>query len=110
MRTLIVAAAILLSTTMGAAANGGSTQASTDLSGAVGDSVAKGSALAAISVAAPVLSVGVPVTGSAMSAAAAGSRTICARTAGCRSLPVTEKTIIRGPAPDDALAARQPQD
>jgi len=107
MRTLFVAAAFLLATTMGAHANGASgAQLSSDFSGAVGDSVAKGMAIAAVSVGAPIAVVGLSAHQAGGSMMEGGSKTICDRTKGCRNLPIAAETIVGTPAPDKALKAR----
>ena len=107
MRTLLVAAAFLFATTMGAHADSGSgAQVSADFSGAVGDSVAKGTAIAAVSVGAPVALVGMSAYQAGGSMMAAGSKTICDRTKGCRNLPIAAETVVGTPAPDQALKAR----
>jgi hypothetical protein len=107
MRTLLVAAAFLLATTMGAHADSGSgAQVSADFSGAVGDSVAKGTAIAAVSVGVPVALAGMSAYEAGGSMMAAGLGTIGGRTKGHRNLPIAAETVVGTPAPDQALKAR----
>ncbi len=111
MKKLLIATAFLLATTIGAHADGASSaQTSADFSVAVGDSVAKGTAIAAISVATPVLSAAGVATSVAGPMVTGGSKTLCDRTKGCRSLPIAPETIVGTPlprtAPDAALKAR----
>lgn len=112
MKKLLIATAILLATTMGARADGASSaQTSADLSGAVGDSVAKGTAIAAISVGAPVALVGLSAKEAGGALMLGGAATLSDRLGKRSKLTVTEKTVVTertaaGAAPDAALKAR----
>ncbi|MBO6633303.1 hypothetical protein [Parvibaculum sp.] len=109
MKKLLIATAILLATTMGAHADGASSaQTSADFSGAVVDSAAKGTAIAAISVAMPVLSAAGAAVSIAGPVAIAGSKTLHDREMKRPKLTVTEKTVVteRTVSPDAALKAR----
>ena len=112
MKKLLIATALLLATTMGAHADGASSaQTSADLSGAVGDSVAKGTAIAAISVGAPVAVAGLSAKQAGEALMFGGATTLYDRAVKRPKLTVTEKTVVTertaaGAAPDAALKAR----
>ena len=103
MRMLFIAAAFLLSSVVGAAADSrASGQNSADLSTAVGDSVAKGTALVGLSVAVPLIS----LAGVGGSIGIVAMKTLSERTKHDRRLPIADETIVRGPAPNEALKTR----
>ncbi|MDP2124631.1 MAG: hypothetical protein Q8J92_09625 [Parvibaculum sp.] len=107
MKTTFVAAFLFLAGATGAlaapASGAASAQASADLSGAVGQSVGNGAAIVGVSVAMPMMAVG--GLGEAIATASFDQLKDAGRAG--RPLPVTDKTVLRGPAPDQALKARQ---
>jgi len=100
MKTTFAAAFLFLAGATGAlaapASGPASAQASADLSGALGQSVANGTALVGLSVGTPLMAVG--ALGETMVEGAV-------LTIG-KPLPLADETIYRGPAPDAALRNR----
>lgn len=110
-KTIVAATFFLISSTAFAFAAAGSGpasgQASADFSGAVGDSVAKGTAIVAISVGTPVAVVGLSAHQAGAALINGGSQTLCERTMGCRGLPITDETVLGTMAPNEALKSRR---
>lgn len=109
--TIVAATFFLISSTAFAFASAGSApasgQASADFSGAVGDSVAKGTAIVAISVGTPVAVVGLSAQQTGAALINGGSQTLCERTKSCRGLPITDETVLGTMAPNEALKSRR---
>lgn len=104
MKKFLVASFLFVASTTGAFASGAmSEQFSTDFSGAVGESAGTGAAIVGISAAVPLMSAG--ASGEAV--LESSFNTLGNRKPGGRPLPVTDETIIRGPAPDKAMNAKQ---
>ncbi|MBX3446255.1 MAG: hypothetical protein KF765_05840 [Parvibaculaceae bacterium] len=110
-KTIVTAVFFLISGTAMAFAAAGSApasgQVSADFSGAVGDSVAKGMGVVAISAGAPVAAVGMSAHQVGAALIDGGSQTLCERSKGCRSLPITDETVLGTMAPNEALKARR---
>ena len=104
MKKLLVASFLFVASTTGAFASGAmSEQFSTDFSGAVGESVGTGAAIVGISAAVPLMSAG--ASGEAV--LESSFNTLGNHKPGGKPLPVTDETIIRGPAPDKAMNSKQ---
>lgn len=104
MKKLLVAGFLLVASTTGAfASSATSEQFSTDLSGAVGESVGTGAAIVGVSAAVPLMLAG--ASGEAI--LEPSFNTLGEWKEDRKPLRVTDETIIRKRAPDQALKSRQ---
>lgn len=108
MKKIAIAGLFVVFGTLPAVADAASSaQASQDFSKAVGESVANGSALASVAVALPVLSAATIGEAVAAPLFQEGSEILAHNANNRQPLPLSDKTIVKGPAPDEALRARQ---